>query len=297
MKITILEMYYRGLHIHKDVEVIQLLSGVLHIVTPDEEFYMHPGDMAYFNPNQPHACQSEAIEGSSLFVIHFDPSLCVEVYPAMRNLFFDSSRMNSSIPDRHLEELKAVSRQIGREYFAQEKGYEFACIGAVNLIMSCMLKYMPYQLISEEEYLSTTQFNKRMDRILMYVQDHYAEKITLQEIAKKEGITTSYLSHLFKNHLQRSFQEYVNELRFERAVFLLKNTNMKVLDICIESGFSDSKYLNRTFIKTFGMTPKEFRKEHQTLEHAQETLDKTKGEFVYDDATCLELLSNNQKYR
>ena len=220
MKITILEMYYRGLHIHKDVEVIQLLSGVLHIVTPDEEFYMHPGDMAYFNPNQPHACQSEVIEGSSLFVIHFDPSLCVEVYPAMRNLFFDSSRMNASIPDRHMEELKAVSRQIGREYFAQEKGYEFACISAVNLIMSCMLKYMPYQLINEEEYLSTTQFNRRMDRILMYVQDHFAEKITLQEIAKKEGITTSYLSHLFKNHLQRSFQEYVNELRFERAVFL-----------------------------------------------------------------------------
>lgn len=291
MKITILEMYYRGLHTHKDVEVIQLLTGVLHIMTPDEDFYLYPGDMAYFNPNQPHSCQTETINGSSLFVIQFDPALCTEYYPAMRNLFFESGQMHKYIPEQIMQELKAVSRQVGWEYFSQEKGYEFACVGAVNHIMSCMLKYMPYQLISEEEYLASSHYNKRMDRIIMYVQDHFSEKISLQEIAKNEGITTSYLSHLFRDYLQKSFQDYVNELRFERAVFLLKNTNMKVLDICIESGFSDSKYLNRTFIKTFGMTPKEFRREHQSLEHEREALYKNKGEFVYSDEMCRELLS------
>ena len=158
--------------------------------------------------------------------------------------------------------------------------------------MDRMLNHIPYMLIPEEAYLSAANFEKRMNRIIDYVHEHYSEKITLQDIADRENLTTSYLSHLFKDHLHKSFQAFVNELRFERSVFLLKNTDMKIIDVCIESGFSDSKYLNRTFMEVFGVTPKEFRKQYRTDSVAAKEINAEANEVTYDREASLEILSN-----
>lgn len=153
-----------------------------------------------------------------------------------------------------------------------------------------MVGGVPYQLIAEDAYLSVANYEKRMERIITYVQDNYAKKITLQELADREGLSTSYISHLFKDHLNKSFQSFLNDLRLERAIFLLKNTNMKVIDICIESGFSDSKYLSQAFINLFGMTPREFRNQYQNLENSDLAKESKNGEFVYDETQSLEIL-------
>ena len=294
MSFFINDLEYRGLHAHKDIEVLLVLSGSLEIETPEEQFILGEGSIAYFNPTQPHSCKSVPMGVSRILVLQFDPSFCVEYFPAMRNLFISTSDVRKHFPEEEYQKLTTICLRAATNYYIQSTGFVFKCISDLNLIMDLMLNNVPYIMIPEEAYLSAKNFEKRMSRIISYIRDHFSEKITLQDIADMEGLTPTYLSHLFKDHLHKSFQLFVNELRLERAVFLLINTNMKVIDVCIESGFSDSKYLNRTFIKTFGMTPKEFRKEHQTLEHAKETLDKTKGEFVYDDATCLELLSKKQ---
>lgn len=289
---AVLEMYYRVLHVHRDVEVVIVLEGSLHITTSTEEFDMKAGDIAYFGPNHPHACQTTAIEGSRLLVIQFDPSFCVSYYPRMRNLFFDTSDLSSVLSEETLSDLRSVCLRIGIHYFEQTPGFEFQCMGDVNRIMEQMVGGVPYQLIAEEAYLSVANYEKRMERIITYVQDNYAKKITLQELADREGLSTSYVSHLFKDHLHKSFQSFLNELRLERAIFLLKNTNMKVIEICIESGFSDSKYLSQAFINLFGMTPREFRNQYQNLEKSDLAKDSKNGEFVYDETQSLELLRN-----
>lgn len=291
MSVFICESYFRAPHAHKDIELSFLLSGNLHIETPEEKFDMSPYEIAYFNPAQPHECQTISAESSCLLVLQFDPSFCVEYFPAMRNLFFETANLPQVIPPKQMQRLRAICYRAATNYFSQPTGFVFKCVSDLNLIMDCMLNHVPYRLIPEEAYLSVSNIEKRIVRIVSYIQDHYTEKITLQDIAEQKNLTTSYLSHLFKDHLHKPFQTFVNELRFEHAVYLLKNTNMKIIDVCLASGFSDIKYLNRTFLSVFGVTPKEFRHQHKENGPLAPARTHAMENHLYDRSTSISILS------
>ena len=82
-------------------------------------------------------------------------------------------------------------------------------------------------------------------------------KITLEELAKRENVTKTYLSHFIHDNLNMTFQEYVSSMRFERALKLIRNTSMCLTDISVVSGFSDVKYLSRMLEKHFGKSAQE----------------------------------------
>ena len=68
----------------------------------------------------------------------------------------------------------------------------------------------------------------------------------------------SYLSRFIKNALNQSFQSYVAAVRFRCACRLMAEGNLGMLDICMESGFSDYRYFSQAFRQAYGMTPEEF---------------------------------------
>ena len=88
-----------------------------------------------------------------------------------------------------------------------------------------------------------------------YIDENFRRKLLLGEIARREGLTMPYLSHLFKDTLGMSFQEYLKKRRFEYARSLLLGTRKSLLDISLESGFSDARYMIRMFEGEFGCTP------------------------------------------
>ena len=290
------EMNYRTLHVHTDIEVLQIISGTLEVITPNETFEVKEGEIAYFNPNQPHACRSTSIDPCITLVLQFDPSFCADYFPSIWNLHFETSYLSNVIPKNRMEELKVITFHIGYNFFGQVRGFEFRCMSDVNRLMGYLLAYVPNHEIADEDYMSALNFEKRMERITEYIRSHYSEKITLQEIADREGLSTSYLSHFFKKNLNKTFQTYLNELRFEHAVFLLKNTNKKIIDICIESGFSDSKYLNKYFLQFYNMTPKEFRKTYSGQHEETPSSQIKDGEKIFDLAESLQILRSNHFY-
>lgn len=254
------DLSFRGMHAHLDIELLLILSGSLHVITSSEEFDVGVGEIALFQPNHPHSCYSNYIDPCQALVIQFDPTFCSDYYPALKYVMFSTSAITSLLPGEDLEEMRAVVYDLGYHFLAQKNAFEFRCMGDLNRLIGLFLEHIPYVFLSKEAYESARTFEKRLERILNYIQSHYAEKITLSDIAKREALSVDYLSHFFKDNLHKTFQSYVNELRFERAIFLLKKTNMKIIDICAASGFSDSKYLNKNFLNVYGMTSKEFRK-------------------------------------
>jgi len=113
----------------------------------------------------------------------------------------------------------------------------------------------------------------RLSRITSAIQDRYADGITLEEIARQEGISKHYASHFIHKHLGLSFRQYVRRLRLEKAVDLLLRTDKKKLDICLESGFSDYRYLCRAFAGEYGCTPAAFREKHKAVRHRAQRAD------------------------
>ena len=68
----------------------------------------------------------------------------------------------------------------------------------------------------------------------------------------------THLSHFIKSAMNQTFQEYVNSVRFNRACELMAAGERKMLDVCMESGFSDYRYFSRAFRERYNMTPEEY---------------------------------------
>ena len=97
--------------------------------------------------------------------------------------------------------------------------------------------------------------------ILKYIHAHYAEQITLEDVAKHAYVSKNYLSALFSDVMKVSFVSYLTQYRMNRAVELLLMTNLRVMEIAQAVGFITDRYFSQTFKKYVGVTPTEFRKE------------------------------------
>lgn len=102
--------------------------------------------------------------------------------------------------------------------------------------------------------------NRPIRTAKQYMQQHYNESITLEEVSSEVGFNTTYFSSLFKKETGKTFLEYLSELRMTKAKELLKTSKMSVASICTEVGYSDVKHFTKSFTKHTGLKPSEFRK-------------------------------------
>lgn len=93
-----------------------------------------------------------------------------------------------------------------------------------------------------------------------YIQNHYSEQITLEEVSNEVGLSTAYFSVLFKKTEGEGFAKYMIRVRMEQAKILLRESNIPVAEICRKVGYNDLKHFTHTFEKSVGVKPATYRK-------------------------------------
>ena len=105
--------------------------------------------------------------------------------------------------------------------------------------------------------------------VIRYVEEFYNRRISLQEIAKKEFLSEAYLSRLFKEETGINFSEYVDSIRLQHAVNELRSSQLPVLTIALNNGFSTAKRFSNLFKEKYEMTPHQYRKQIIKEEHLE----------------------------
>lgn len=108
---------------------------------------------------------------------------------------------------------------------------------------------------------TNTSVNPNMDRLLEYIQDHYADPITLTGVARQFHFNASYLSSYFASYNGEGFSEYLNKIRLEKAMELLLTTELTISEISASVGYSDQSYFTKVFKKQTGISPSQFRRQ------------------------------------
>ena len=93
-----------------------------------------------------------------------------------------------------------------------------------------------------------------------FVQEHYQESITLEDVCSETGFSASYFSSLFKKVTGEGFSQYLIGVRIDKAKELLVNTNYSIAEVCESVGYSDQKHFVQTFRKSTGLNPGQYRK-------------------------------------
>jgi len=99
-----------------------------------------------------------------------------------------------------------------------------------------------------------------MEMILKFIDERYADEISLESIASEVFITPGYVSILFKQVLGVNFVDYLQKVRSKKACQLLADVRLKIYDVSCKVGYKDEKYFSQVFRKNIGMTPSQYRK-------------------------------------
>jgi len=92
-------------------------------------------------------------------------------------------------------------------------------------------------------------------RSIRFINEHYAEDISLEDIAGRLHVSSSYLSTLFAKEVGTNYSAYLRALRIRKAKDLLSNGSRKVYEIASDVGYHDAKYFCRVFKEVTGMSP------------------------------------------
>ena len=130
----------------------------------------------------------------------------------------------------------------------------------INELLSSLLTLLMEQSWHPE---SKTVSRKRLELVEVknYLDEHYAEKIALDELAEKYYINKYYLTKIFKETYGSTISNYLIAMRITKAKQLLRFTDMTVDEIGSAVGMSDANYFSRMFRKVEGISPREYRKQ------------------------------------
>ena len=114
------------------------------------------------------------------------------------------------------------------------------------------------RLSPSEEKARPTASTGFSAEILIYISNHFQEKLTLTDVAREFGYHPAYLSRSFRETFGISFVQYLTMLRLREAVLLLRDRSKSVTECVFESGFGSMRIFYSAFGGEFGCTPKEY---------------------------------------
>ncbi|MFD1178603.1 helix-turn-helix domain-containing protein [Paenibacillus puldeungensis] len=255
-----------SLHKHDDFsELVIVLNGNATHVVNNEVSFIKKGNVFVINGGTVHAYKEP-----------FDFKICNIMYkpemlrsagpdlrtsngfqalfilePFYRSIHTYESKLNISISS--LEYVNSLISVMIEEYHNKLQGYQTML---TSRFMELVV-YLSRQYDNQEKGIDSSLMH--LANAISYIEDHYLEPVTLEEIADQSDISVRHLNRIFRSYYQTTPIAYLQRLRLERACILLKETCLSVTQISYECGFSDSNYLARQFKKTYGMTPKSYR--------------------------------------
>lgn len=153
-----------------------------------------------------------------------------------------------------------------------EKGEEIQIAGlltefekrrTLDGIEEWMTGFLTY-LINQTREQAVSDIRKNILKVKAYIDENFAETVSLKKMSEMVYISPSYLSFSFKEIVGINFNDYVTRVRMERAKELLRNSDYKVYEVCELVGYRDKKYFSDLFKKYTGVLPKEWsRRENE----------------------------------
>lgn len=113
-------------------------------------------------------------------------------------------------------------------------------------------------VVTADTLQETVSGNSRFNRIVHYIHEHYAEKITLGELCQNYNLSPDYCNKLFRSYYGDNFSGYLKKVRLEKACHLLQQ-GVSVLDAATATGYSDYYYFIKVFKKEYGVTPYQYK--------------------------------------
>ncbi len=250
-------------HYHEDIEMISVYSGSMGYSVGGVNITLNKGDTLFVNSEKIHYSFATLDRVTSYYIAVMHPSIICSSYAV------ESKAVKPIITDKNIP-------------FIHFKADDFDGPAVQNI-----LKEMCKSAI-EDEFLITTGFfelweiimhrctdafrvhvghmqdgdlhHNKLKQMMIYIDEHYNEQITLQDISKAGCVSQSLCNQIFNKFTEKSPIEYLLQYRSRKVADLLQASKMSMSEIAEITGFTGASYMAETFKKFYKMSPRDFRK-------------------------------------
>lgn len=264
-------------HWHDEAEILFFSGGEFRLEINMESFSVRSECFYFINPGELHSIITETAASHWEDAVVFSPGIlsfdsyddaqihlvkpiqngkllfprCIEPqHPAflpLRNAFLDIMRAFGQRTEDSVSDSSLVTNDLTSQlYIKSSLLYILATLSAHGL-------FMP----------SEKNFDKRVETIktaLTYIKSNYHEKIYISDLARQVNLNEQYFCRLFKKAIGCPPVEYINEYRIKQAKRLLEESDLPVMEICLECGFNNQGNFLQEFRRRTGTTPLQYRK-------------------------------------
>jgi AraC-like DNA-binding protein len=255
-------------HFHTEYQLFVVLKGRGTRFIGDHTSSFREGDMVLTGPNLPHLWKNDKV--------YQDPKNDLQSHGIV--IYFPDNFLNESV--FKLEEFEGISRMLK----LSERGIEVT--GETNLRVTKMMEEMldlsgapslihlltilnllvdspDCKLIADVGYINTNKESEkdRMGQVYEYVMQNFHGKVTLEEAAQISNLSVSAFSRYFKTRVNKSFTDFLTEVRIAHACKLLHESDLNISEISYECGFFTLSNFNKLFKVRMKRTPMDYRKE------------------------------------
>lgn len=248
------------IHWHNSIEILYVLKGRLNVTIDSDEYELIEKDIEIINLDEAHMILSDD-KDNRVLIFHIDPFFFEKYYSDIKNLFFFTNTTDEKAQEsEQYDELRAFLSKIVCEEVQRQDSYDEEIESILIDLLYHLINNFHYLMYEKENLKENEDQFERYHRIAKYIFNNYDNNITLQDIAKKEFLSTHYLSHEIKDATGHSFTDLVNLTRVEEAAKLLLDTDKTISEITEDIGFSHTRYLNKHFKIHYKYTPLQYRK-------------------------------------
>lgn len=252
-----------GYHWHDEIELLYLFKGNITFVIGSKAYDMQEKDIAIVKSGEVHRYESESI--CEHCVIEFGHYLDTDIFkmPIFRYTGMPSIlKWNDKQEDLKLlhGKIEKLILDIISEYKEKKEGYSFAIKSNLYKIITLLARsFVSKVKLMENKKHITMSYMGILQEVFDYIESHYKEPISIEDVSKVANFSPHYFNKFFKNATGKTFARYLNNVRIDKAQALLRSSNQTITNIAYEVGFNSIKTFNRLFKEIVKCTPSQYR--------------------------------------
>lgn len=257
-------------HLHEFAEIVFVQQGKGMHFFEGLEYPIEAGDIFVVRENELHGYHN--IDGLVLCNIVFDPNIYLpsgtelrklpgfhalfHIEPMLRQEHTFASRFH--LNKEQMLRVYEIIAQLEDEYLRRDIGFEIMLRSYFTILVTYLAREFPAHEAAPFSEVTA------LSRVMAYLESHFSEAITLDDLVQLSNFSKSSLIRLFRRCLGTTPMSYLNDLRLRKARDLLLDSRLSVTEVAFSVGFSDSNYFSRQFRSKYFLSPRQYRYRNTT---------------------------------
>ena len=248
-------------HWHTSIEVVLPVENYYDIILENKTYRVNPGEIFIIPPRALHELKTPSSGVRFIFLFNINIMAQLKGFAAIQTMLSQPQHITKETHPLVYNEVYQILLDMCKEYISCNPYSELSIFS----LLAKMLISLYENHIQSTDLFQSVKINKHQEyvtkfgNLLEYIDNHYTEDLTLEDMADIIGFSKYHFSRLFKQYTNFTFCDYLKNRRIQAAEMLLEQPEYSITEVALQAGFPSISTFNRIFKEYKNCTPTEFR--------------------------------------